>query len=185
MHVVLRDTAEENIRETLIAEDADIGVGTFREAQSEIEESDLFRDTFVALVPEKHVLAKKRTVAWSALAEWPFIALSPGSPIRRDLDAHISAQGVQLNVAFEVSFPSTVFALVSNGLGISLLPANSRHLMNVSGIALRALGEPAIMRRVCTFRLKHRSLSPAAELFQTLLTEYVAANRPQLAVASA
>ncbi|MFM0210799.1 LysR family transcriptional regulator [Paraburkholderia sediminicola] len=182
VHVVLRDTAEENIRNALIAEDADIGIGTFREAQSEVTETDLFRDTFVALLPEHHVLARKRVVTWSALAEWPFIALSPGSPIRRDLDAHLSTQDVRLNVAYEVSFPSTVFALVSNGMGISLLPANSRHLMNVSGIEFRPLGKPAIMRRVCTFRLKHRALSPAAELFHTLLIDYVEANRTRLAV---
>jgi LysR family transcriptional regulator, carnitine catabolism transcriptional activator len=182
VHVVLRDTAEENIRETLIAEDADIGVGTFQEIQSEITETDLFRDTFVALVPGDHVLARKRTVAWSALAEWPFIALSPGSPIRRDLDAHIAAQGIRLNVAYEVSFPSTVFALVSNGMGISLLPANSRHLMNVPDVEFRSLGKPAITRRVCTFQLKHRTLSPAAELFHTLLVDHVATNRSRLAV---
>jgi DNA-binding transcriptional LysR family regulator len=182
VHIVLRDTAEEDIRETLITEDADIAVGTFQEAQSEIVETDLFRDTFVALVPSDHVLARKRTVAWAALAESPFVALASGSPIRRDLDTHLAAQGVRLNVAYEVSFPSTVFALVSNGMGISLLPANSRHLMNVSGIEFRALGKPALTRRVCTFRLKHRSLSPAAELFHTLLVDHVSTNRLRLAV---
>ncbi|WP_322056367.1 LysR family transcriptional regulator [Paraburkholderia sp. J63] len=182
VRVVVRDTAEENIRDALLAEEADIGIGTYEEAQSEITETELFRDTLVALIPEQHPLARKRSVAWSELAQWPFIALSPGSPIRRDLDAHLTAQGIRLDVAYEASFPSTVFALVSNGMGIAVLPANSRQLMNMPGIAYRPLGKPKLMRRVCAFHLKHRSLSPAAGLFHTLLLDYVRAHRSQLTV---
>lgn len=182
VRVVVRDTAEEHIKDALLAEEADIGIGTYEEAQSEITETELFLDTLVAVMPEQHPLARKRSVSWSELAQWPFIALSPGSPIRRDLDAHLAAQGIRLNVAYEASFPSTVFALVSNGMGIAVLPANSRQLMNMPGVAYRPLGKPKLTRRVCAFHLKHRSLSPAAELFHRLLVEYVEAHRARLTV---
>lgn len=178
--LVLRDMAEEQISSNLVDGEVDLGVGTLLKPQSEIMETPLFSDQFMAILPKGHPLARKTQIPWSALDHHPFISMAPSSSIRALLENHLRELDIKPNVAYETSFPSTVFAMVRNGMGIAVLPANSRQLMSMSNIVCRKMGKPVFRRTVCTFRVRNRSLSPAAELFHAALLDYAAHNRSKL-----
>jgi DNA-binding transcriptional LysR family regulator len=173
----LRDMAEQAIQQSLLDEEVDIGIGTHLESRTEIIETPLFADSYLALLPPDHVLAGARTVPWSSLSKHAFIALSPSSAIRREIERHLATLNVSLNNIYEVSFPTTVFAMVRNGMGMSVLPANASQLPEARDVVFKPLGAPKLQRQVCTFRLRHRSLSLAGELLHQTLLQYVAGQR--------
>lgn len=168
----LRDMAEQSIHQSLLDEDVDIGVGTHLESRTEILETRLFTDSYLALLPPGHALSSRRTVPWRALSEHDFIALSPASAIRREIERHLAALDVTLKNIYEVSFPTTVFAMVRHGMGLSVLPANASQLPEARDVVFKPLGTPRLQRDVCTFRLRYRSPSPAAELLHQALIDY-------------
>lgn len=176
----LMDIAEQGIQRAVLDENVDMGVGTQTQTNPEILATSLFCDAYRALLPVGHPLARRRAVPWNLLAEQPWIALSPLSPIRREIDAHLTALGVSVNVAYEVSFPSTVFAMVGMGLGVSVLPANAQQTGQARGGLFRPLATQVPERVVAVFRLRQRALSPAAQLFHDMLLEWVAAHKAML-----
>lgn len=181
----LIDVAEQAIQRAVLDESADIGIGTQAQTNPEIIATPLFRDVYCAVLPPGHPLTTKRTVSWRALEEESWIALSPLSPIRRDIDAHIKTLGINVMASFEVSFPSTVFSLVRQRLGISILPTNVQQMMEAQDLSFRPLASPVPKRVVAVFRQRQRSLSPAAQVFYDMLIDWVRENRSKLAPSSA
>ena len=180
----LLDLAEQGIQRAVLDEKADIGIGTQAQTDPELTATPLFRDAYRAVLPQGHRLAERRLVPWRVLSEEPWIALSPLSPIRREIEAHVKAHGLEIKIAYEVSFPSTVFAMVRHGLGVSVLPANAQHTAEGRDLLFRPLTSSVPKRLVATFRHRFRALSPAAQLFHNMLLEWAHENRTVLAPTS-
>ncbi|MFC7286654.1 LysR family transcriptional regulator [Herminiimonas glaciei] len=178
--LILRDVAEESIKKRLLNGDVDFSVGTQLNPESEISELPIFSDHFVLLMPKGHPLTKQTRIPLQAISQYPVIAMAPSSSIRAVLEAHLKKLDITLNIAYEASFPSTIIAMVRNGMGITILPANAHQLTSTQGIVVRNFGKSNFIRTVCTFQLRNRSLSPAAELFHTELLEYVVRHRSKL-----
>ncbi|QIM49413.1 LysR family transcriptional regulator [Pusillimonas sp. DMV24BSW_D] len=169
----LRDMAEQDLQRRLLEDDIDMGVGTRREAHDEIDSTPLFSDTYIAVLPPKHPLGTRNSISWKQLCNEPFIALSRSSPLRREIDQHLTRLGLSLKEMHEVSFHTTVLAMVRNGLGVSVLPANSQEVPEAQGLQFRKLSTHKLKRETALFQLRHRSLSPAAQLFKDALLNYV------------
>lgn len=184
VRLTLIDIAEQGIQRAVLDETADIGFGTQAQTNPEVVATPLFRDVYQAVLPVGHPLAGKRSVPWRLLEDEPWIALPPLSPIRREIDAHLKMLGVNAHVGYEVSFPSTVFAMVREGLGVSILPANSQRMLERRDLVFRPLTSPVPKRTVATFRQRRRSLSPAAQLFHTMLLTWARENRATLTPSS-
>jgi len=162
---VLRDVAEEEIIRVVASGAVDFGIGTFVDTDEDIVASHLFDDGFIALCAPEHPLARKRRIRWRDLEGEPFIALAPGSPIRRLLDDTVAREGLRLNVVNEVSFSTTVLALVSAGLGISVLPMNNHPYLRGFDVRALALVSPTVTRHIAIFTRRHHSLPTAAAAF--------------------
>ncbi|MDK3024112.1 LysR family transcriptional regulator [Cupriavidus taiwanensis] len=175
------DMAEQDLERALVDEEIDLGIGTYLEPHREITCTPLFTDTYRVAMPAAHPLARRRRIPWTALASEPLIALSPRSPLRRQLDSHLAALGITPNPVFEVSFPGTVFSMIRHGMGLSILPANARMLADAGDLVFRELGAPALQRTVGAFHLARRSPSPAAAMMLEALQAYVEAHRDRLA----
>ncbi|MDM0046177.1 LysR family transcriptional regulator [Variovorax dokdonensis] len=180
----LIDVAEQGIQRAVLDGIADFGIGTQIQTDPEIVATLLFRDVYRAVLPAGHAMAGKRAVPWRLLEDEPWIALSPLSPIRREIDAHIKILGINPKVAYEVSFPSTVFAMIRQRMGVSVLPANAQQMPEVQGLTFRPLTPPVPKRLVVTFRQKLRGLSPAAQLFHDMLLAWGKENLATLAPSS-
>ncbi len=169
----LIDVAEQNIPRAVLDESADIGIGTQAQTDLEILATPLFQDVYCVVMHPEHRLASRRSVPWRALEDEPWIALSPSSPIRRQIDAHLTALGIRTMAAYEVSFPGTVLSMVRQGLGLSILATNVQQMMDAQDLCFRPLASPVPKRVVATFRQKQRALSPAAQRFHDLLVVWV------------
>ncbi|MEV5829272.1 LysR family transcriptional regulator [Spirillospora sp. NPDC052242] len=84
---------------------------------------ELTRGELVALVPPDHPLAGEAETDLPRLADEPFVDFASGSAARAQSDQAFEAAGVRRDVAFEITTPQFMAALIRQGLGIGLLPA--------------------------------------------------------------
>ena len=80
----------------------------------------LYRDQLRVIVPCFHPLAGREPFPRQALAELPFIQLDEGGDY--EIGAVFDALGIRPNIQYTVKEDQTLLAMVSNGLGISIMP---------------------------------------------------------------
>lgn len=172
IRIDLRDVSEDEIRQLLINGEADIGIGTSRFLEQEINEKELFIDQLALFCHKDDKLAQKKSISWMDFDHQPFIALSPENPLQRRIDELLEANGVTTKRQFAVRFSTTLLALVNEGLGIGILPAGSMSLSPMANIVMRPVTGLPVPRAVVALTLRERTLSPAARsFFQHLTTE--------------
>jgi DNA-binding transcriptional LysR family regulator len=120
----LRELTTPRQVEALTQRRIDLGVLRLGHADEALELQTLSRERVVVALPTGHPLARRRTLALSALAHEPFVLLSRrAAPGLRDAIAlAIAAAGGSGHVVQEVSEMQTVIGLVAAGLGVSFVP---------------------------------------------------------------
>jgi DNA-binding transcriptional LysR family regulator len=127
-----------------------------------LEQQLLFRDEFLAVVTRTHPLAAAPSVSRAAFAELPFI-LTRGGCERLVLQL-LATSGVRPAIAHEVSEPSAILAMVSEGLGVSIMPSLAAR-RSPRSVVLLPLDPPA-ERRLSIATPKGGSSSPAMDAFR-------------------
>ena len=102
--------------------DLDLGIVTLPSEDAKIEVRPIFEQSFVAVAPRMHRLAKKSFVSVPDLAEESLVLLERGSSTRRRIDSLFSSLGCATRVAMEFSNYEIIKRYVAAGLGVSLLP---------------------------------------------------------------
>jgi DNA-binding transcriptional LysR family regulator len=116
-----------------------------------------------------HPLARRRAIAVSDLAAWPFVHLARTSSVRQYLDAALRPQIMKTLV--EVEQLATVMGFVRAGLGISVVPTLTLFHFNQPDIVTRALSLPGLTRKIYLVRRRDRSLSIAAQAVHDLMVQ--------------
>jgi LysR family hydrogen peroxide-inducible transcriptional activator len=88
---------------------------------------ELFREALFAVVPAKHHFAMRRTLDLREIKNEPFLLLKEGHCFRENTIMACKRSGVQPNVVFESGQFSSIIAMVSAGIGISVVPAMAVH----------------------------------------------------------
>lgn len=117
----------------------------------------LYIDEFLAVLPASHELAEHERVDRRAFARYPFVLTRAGC--ERLVLKTLADAGVSPPVAHEVTEASSVLALVSEGLGVSIMPALAARRVPRS-VVLRPLDPPG-PRELSLATLSSRSPSPA------------------------
>jgi DNA-binding transcriptional LysR family regulator len=125
----------------------------------------LLSEPFMACLPTGHRLARRRRIAPAQLQGEPFFLFSRNvSPDYHERILGIcAAAGFQPEVRHEVSHWMSVATLVSQGMGVALVPEAMRRAA-VPGVVLRPLESDARSETYCVWRT-----GPANGLVQGLL----------------
>ncbi|PWW00346.1 DNA-binding transcriptional LysR family regulator [Hoeflea marina] len=145
---------------------ADLGftAGTLS-ARSRLAFQPLMEDEFVALGVAGGPLAEDRAYGWAELIDMPFIVMAPGTSVRELIDGACLRSGRALNPRFEVAHLATAGALVSEGLGITVLPRLTLAVLRCDTLVIREIRDFGALRRIGLVRRSGRTLSPAATAF--------------------
>lgn len=136
----------------------------------------LFRDRLLAVLPERHHLARQRSLRWSDLANEPFIAMSRDSSVRRLTDLAFSRAGAAPNTLVEARNVATAGGLIEAGLGVSAMPELVMPLLAFAPLAFRELRDPEISRSIAALTRPRRPASPPARRFLDALSAHVVAS---------
>ena len=129
----------------------------------------LLRDRFVAVLPDAHPLAARRSLTWRALAGLPFVAMTRGSSVRELTDVAMHDAGVTPTAIVEARNIATAGGMVAAGLGVSAFPELVLPLMPSDGIATRPLTAPVMHRDLAIItRAGETPAPPAARLVERL-----------------
>lgn len=150
--------------------EADFAINYTGMQDPEVEFVPLLREPFVVACPVDHPLAKRRTVPWKALAEYPYALVSHASRNRVLIDQALAEVERLPRPVCEVQHVSTLIGMVENGLAIAVVPRLAMPLRSISIVGI-PLDHPGITRTIGLVRRAGRSISPAAEAFARMVTE--------------
>ncbi len=131
-----------------------------------LERQILLTEGLALAFPVRHPLSKKKGLALKQIIEEPFILMKPGHGFRQITLEYFQKAGLEPKVVFESGGIETVQALVSAGLGISLVP---RMVANYPGVAYVDLVQPPASRTLYLSWKKRAKLSSAAEALRKVI----------------
>ncbi|MDX0599752.1 LysR family transcriptional regulator [Sinorhizobium medicae] len=169
IQVQVRDMPEEEIRSALKRNEADLGIGTVSADDPEIQASVLMRDQLTLICRSDHRFARAPQVSWANLAGEALIGLAKDNPLRGLVDHALIAFGVEVKTRYEVRFSTTAISMVAEGLGIAILPENSRQLTTNVDVRIVDLVDPVISRNISILQYRQPMLSPAAAKMKEFL----------------
>lgn len=133
----------------------------------------LFDEEVYIITSPTHPLADRGTVNFIELKDYPFVVLDAGFGLRSTLTIAATQAGFNPIVHLEMESLQAVKGLVEIGLGISLAPRPAIRQELILG-TLRAVRpqNPRLFRPIQIVTLKDAYISPAANAFRAIFTEY-------------
>ncbi len=130
----------------------------------------LVSEELVAVLPADHRLARRRTVHLADLAGDAFIGFREGARMRELLTSATAQAGFEPRIALESNESRRIRGLVSQGLGVAILPRSDAEGPGAA-VAVCTLDGPMLCRDVTLASRAKRRLSPAALAFRSLTLE--------------
>jgi DNA-binding transcriptional LysR family regulator len=150
--------------------EADFALNYIGMQDPEVEFTALLKEPYVLACPRSHPLARRRSVRWEELAQYPHARVSHASRNRLFIDQALAELPPLPRPVCEVRHVSTLIGLVENGLGVAVVPRLTLPPQPSAVVGVK-LEKPAISRTIGVIRRAGRSLSPAGEAFARLLTQ--------------
>ena len=138
-----------------------------------LEKIVLFEESFAAVVPARHALARKRNFAVTDLAGERFILHRQGQNTRKLIDRYLFNERITPRVAIELAETEAIKAMVARGLGVSILPESA--FLNLQGrreIKTFPIPRKDLRRSLAVVYPRPRPLRPAAVALLELLQEH-------------
>ncbi|MFI8481082.1 LysR family transcriptional regulator [Pseudomonas sp. NPDC078700] len=171
INVTVHDVVNEQVVEMVRNHRVELGVVLEPQSLEGLNFTALYLDRFIAVVPATSPLADYAELQWNDLLSEPFIALQRPSAVRTLLENSVSARPGRLPVAFESHQLVTIGRMVSQGLGVSVVPSLCREQMQALGARCVPLDQPRIEQRVGLIHLAGTNLSAAAKALTEKLIE--------------
>lgn len=170
--LVLSELASYNQLEKLSKQEIDVGFLHAHNLDNFSSKSDgnlatktVLRELLVLVLPIDHRFGKHTDISLAMLAQEEFIlppySLLPG--LREQIEKLCEQAGFKPRVKQEAAWISTVLSLVAGKVGISLLPANVKHLQRTGVVYVDIKGKSPILEIVAVYLQNNES--PTLENF--------------------
>lgn len=164
---VLSDIVVEMVRNNQV----EIGISFEPASLVDLVFYPLYEDVFIAIMPKGHPLQEHDRITWRALLEYSFITLQRPSSVRSMIDDSLNSAGIDAHVAFDAHQLATVGRMVSEGMGVAVVPALYQQQAIEQGSVCRPVVEPEIRRRVGVICKPKSNLSIAAAAMLDILID--------------
>jgi len=171
IEVELREQGSRDLEELLRSGEIDMGA-TLDPVPDDLEWMLFVDEPLVALLPKAHPLASRDSVRFKELAQNPFILFERGFVLNLIVAKASRQRGIHLNVASRGAHADFIIALVSTGLGVSLLPRLEVASRGNLSIETALIDEADMRWRLGLMWRKNAALPPAALRWIELVAEY-------------
>ncbi|HLG69641.1 MAG TPA: LysR family transcriptional regulator [Chloroflexota bacterium] len=170
IELAIQEEGSDVLLQLLLDDALDLAIITAAEARPSgaIERRCLVVDEMVVLLPLDHRLSGRGAVALSELKDEQFVLFKPGYGLRRIVLDACSDAGFSPTVAFETSQRETIYGMVQEGLGVTLLPRSGIHRGDYTW-RLVPLDPPTVTRELSLAWKSTRRQSEAAKAFREYL----------------
>lgn len=120
----------------------------------ELITTELMQESLFAVLPEKHPLAKQRSISLDQIRDEPFLLLKEGHCFRENALQACRQSRVNPKVVFESGQFATIMAMVSAGMGVSVVPQMAMN--GTAGCRFVLIHDKGSRRRIGVARLKYR-----------------------------
>lgn len=155
----------------------DFAIGPRLQGLKDFAFQQILLDPVVAVLPDTRRWRGRKSVRLEELAEEPLVSMSRESAMRNQIEQAFHARGLRFEPRFEVVHHQTLFSLVENGLGVTLLPGVAVPVQK-GRYVVAELKDAAIVRELCLITLKGRKLSPAAQRCAELVVKELMVKMP-------
>ena len=169
INVTVHDVIAESVVEMVREGRCEIGV-TFDPGDApELNFQPLFSDRFIAILPAGHTLLTRQKLRWADILAYPHISLQRPAGTRALIDKALAEKELVLTPAFESHQLVSIGRMVSEGLGLSVVPSTSRGQMEQMGLYCRAISSPVITHQLGVITRRQQELSVAAQAMEKLI----------------
>lgn len=164
VEISLREESTSDMLALIVTGELDLAIAALdvpRPAQ--VAASSLLREPVLMVLPASHGLAGQRTVRMEQFRNEPFVFFKRGTGLRVITERAAEAAGFRPHIAFETNNLDRMLALVTEKLGVALVPASSIRAPARSIVAIPL--RPPVQRAVGVVWRDGRRHPPAAEAF--------------------
>lgn len=126
----------------------------------------LGKEPLLLLVPEKHRLARKKTIKWSELASEKFLLLHEVHSLSSQVRQLLAANNLQPELVLQGAQLVTIARMVAAGLGVTVVPQMMTETEFIKGCVAVPFAKPAPVRELTLLRNPLRFESKAAAAFR-------------------
>lgn len=172
VEVDIRNKMSMEVGRLVVDNEVDLGLATLpvRDRERLAESQSLFTRQDVLICPPGHPLSARKRITLKTLAEYPLLALEPGSTTRYLLEQSFRQADLKPRVSMNLGSIEVIKRFVEIGFGVAIVPriaiepevADGRlHSVAVRGLSPRPIG---------LVEHRGRQRSPAAAAFVAVLT---------------
>lgn len=164
----LSDVVSDRCLDMLRSAQADIGINAQAGDPLEFDSRLLFREPLYLLCRRDHPLALQPRVHLRELRQQPFVHTTRNGSVWQHVQPLLLRVGV-IDTGMEVAQLGTLSGLIVHGFGISLVPQFALSLCKHPEVVAVPVADRKAFRPLYLVRLKHHSLSVAAQAFYDTL----------------
>lgn len=139
------DVAANEVAEAVAQGDADFGLSSIPIIEPTTEFEPLIEEQIVVALPNAHPMTQLDRLTWPSLKDTPVILPSRGTGNRLLIDEALAKERHSLAWSYEVQRTSTAIQLVTQGLGVALVPETAARSSN---LPIRPLPTPIMARSI-------------------------------------
>ena len=173
VNIQLLDRIQSDVLLSVRSGEVDFGVVIDPSEKQDLHAQAILSEPFCLVCLSSDRLARKKEVHWAELAGQPLVLLDHASGSRRLIDAALQSHGAAAPVVQDVGHTTTIYSMVEQGLGLSVVPqlAIPDDWKKRAATPAKAAGEavlvsrklvPQVQRSIMLVRRLQRELSPVA-----------------------
>lgn len=180
VNIQLLDRIQSDVLLSVRSGEVDFGVVIDPSEKQDLHAQTIVAEPFCLVCLSSHRLARKKELHWADLAGEPLVLLDHASGSRRLIDAALQTHGAAASVVQDVGHTATIYSMVQQGLGLSVvprlaipvdwgtLPATAAKSAASAVLVSRRL-LPKVQRSIMLVKRQQRELSPVAQLVWDLI----------------
>jgi LysR family hydrogen peroxide-inducible transcriptional activator len=144
----------------------DVVLASSGDEPSTLKRHSLGEEPLMMLLPEKHRLARKKTIKWADLASEKFLLLHPVHSLSQKVRQLLAANKLDPEVVLQGAQLVTIATMVAAGLGVTVIPQMMTGTEFIRGCVAIPFARPVPTRELTLLRNPLRFESKAAAAFR-------------------
>lgn len=170
VEIVVQEDTTAQLLKHLTTYEIDFAIASNPIQDNRLEIQELFSEELLLALPPSHPLARKRTIPAAALEGERLIVMREGHCLGDQVLGFCEQRDRRPTVSFRSAQLETIYALVSAGLGLSLIPAMAARIERSHALEYRSIQHPRPERKILAVWPKQRPLSRAPRAFLDVMS---------------